>query len=302
MHCVPELTEAMDVDAATPRAEAGPGRRWATGSQALGHAGSRRTATPADAAARLAGARGARDRVRRRHELQVPLRPAAADLLDRLPARRRRGPGPARPLVLRPARVGGAARELHRHRQGRRADRTLVPARPPAHQRGGCLHAGLVERLDVRVPDAAAGACRAIPRRCSTSPAARGARADRVRAAARRAVGHLGVGLQRRGPARQLPVQGVRRARPGPQARARRRPGGRALRHGARRHGRPDAGRAELPPPGARGRRGDASASTRRSTTRTARCRTRDAATDLRAGMPRRAAPSCGPSSPTIRA
>ena len=62
----------------------------------------------------------------------------------------------------------------------------------------------------------------------------------------RRAVGHLGVGLQRRGPARQLPVQGVRRPGPRAQARARRGPGGRALRDGARRHGRSRRRRANF--------------------------------------------------------
>ena len=62
-----------------------------------------------------------------------------------------------------------------------------------------------------------------------------GAAADRLRRAARRALGHLGVRLQRRRSARHLSVQGVRRARPRPEARARRRAGGRAVRHRARR-------------------------------------------------------------------
>ena len=51
-----------------------------------------------------------------------------------------------------------------------------------------------------------------------------------VRGRARRAVGHLGVGVQRRRPPRQLPVQGLRRPGPRPQARPGRRPGGGALR------------------------------------------------------------------------
>ena len=49
---------------------------------------------------------------------------APAHLLDRLPARRRRRPGTARRLLLRPARLGGAARQLRRDRQGRRARST----------------------------------------------------------------------------------------------------------------------------------------------------------------------------------
>ena len=51
--------------------------------------------------------------------------------------------------------------------------------------------------------------------------------------AARRAVGHLRVGLQRPRPARHVPVPGVRRPRPRVQARPGRRPGGRAVCDGA---------------------------------------------------------------------
>ena len=43
----------------------------------------------------------------------------------------------ARRLVLRPARLRGAAGELHRHRQERRAGRALVPAGPHADPRRG---------------------------------------------------------------------------------------------------------------------------------------------------------------------
>ena len=56
--------------------------------------------------------------------------------------------------------------------------------------------------------------------------------ADRLRPPARRAVGHLGVGLQRRRHRTQLPVPRLRRARPGPEARPRRRPRHRAVRLG----------------------------------------------------------------------
>ena len=51
--------------------------------------------------------------------------------------------------------------------------------------------------------------------------------------AARRAVGHLRVGLQRAGPRRQLSVPRLRRARPRAQARPGRRPGDRAVRQHA---------------------------------------------------------------------
>ncbi len=79
--------------------------------------------------------RGARGRVRGRHELPLPLRPAAPHPLHRLPPRRRRGAGPPRSFVLRPARLGGAAGQLHRHRQGRPARDALVPPRAARHQR-----------------------------------------------------------------------------------------------------------------------------------------------------------------------
>ena len=71
----------------------------------------------ADAVAGCAAARRADDAVEppldqlpraprlvRRHELQLPLRPAAAAVRHRLSSRRRRGAGPPRPVVLRPAR------------------------------------------------------------------------------------------------------------------------------------------------------------------------------------------------------
>ena len=64
------------------------------------------------------------------------------------------------------------------------------------------------------------------------------AAADRLRPPARRALGHLGVGLQRDRHRAELPVPRLRRARPGPEARAGRGPGGRALRHRAGADGR----------------------------------------------------------------
>ena len=82
--------------------------------------------------------------------------PQAPAVLDRLPPGRRRGPGPARRVVLRPAGVRGAPRELRRHRQGRRAGDALVPPRPAGHERRRRADAAVVERHAVRVPDAAA--------------------------------------------------------------------------------------------------------------------------------------------------
>ncbi len=80
-----------------------------------------------------------------------------------------------------------------------------------------------------------------------------GAAADRLRPAARRALGHLGVRLQlgRREP--ELPVPRLRRAGPGPEARARGGPRRRALRLGARADG---GARGVVREPAAPGRRG----------------------------------------------
>ena len=71
--------------------------------------------------------------------------------------RRRR----ARPELLRPARLRGAAGELRRHRQGRRPGAALVPARPRRHAGRRRRGADLLVGLDVRVSDAVAGHARA---------------------------------------------------------------------------------------------------------------------------------------------
>ena len=89
--------------------------------------------------------------------------------------------------------------------------------------------------------------------------------------AAGRAVGHLGVRLQHRGPPRQLSVQGLRRAGPGAEAGPGRRARGGALRDRAGRAWWTRPGRAELPAARARRRSRARSASTRPSTTPIAR-------------------------------
>ena len=78
------------------------------------------------------------------------------------------GGGAARRVVLRPAGVGSAPRQLHRHRQGRRARGALVPPRPPDHQRARLAGAAVVVGHAVRVPDAAAADAQLSRRRCST--------------------------------------------------------------------------------------------------------------------------------------
>ena len=82
--------------------------------------------------------------------------PEAGPLLHRLPRRGRRGARPARSVPLRPPRLGGAARELHRDREGRRPREALVPPRPGGDERAWEPDAPVVERDAVRVPDAAA--------------------------------------------------------------------------------------------------------------------------------------------------
>ena len=104
----------------------------------------------------------------RRHGLRLPARPRAQAALDRLSRRRRH----ARPELLRPARLRGAARELRRDRQGRRRRRgtgsgSAAPSTPIGARRG----ADLVVGLDVRVPDAVAGHARAGAAACSSRPA-----------------------------------------------------------------------------------------------------------------------------------
>ena len=137
-------------------------------------------------------------RLRRRDELPLPLRSEAPALLHRLPQRGRGGSRPARPRPLRPARLGGAARQLHRHRQGRPAGGALVPPGPDRHQRAR------------RRPRSSPGAARSSSTscRCSSRSSYPGTLLDDAcRMAVRRqqdyaeqrarAVGHLGVRLRR---------------------------------------------------------------------------------------------------------
>ena len=77
----------------------------------------------------------AQPRARRPDALRLPLRPDAPPLLDWLSPRRRRRPRRARRLLLRPARLGSAAGQLHRHRPRRRPAAALVPSRTPRDER-----------------------------------------------------------------------------------------------------------------------------------------------------------------------
>ena len=123
------------------------------------------------------------------------------------------GPGPPRSFLLRPPGLRGPPGQLPRHRQGRRAAGALVPPGAARHQRGrlphllswsGTLFEYLMPLLLLRsYPETLLDL---------TLPHGR-APADQVRGGARRALGHLGVGVQRGRPPRQLPVQGLRRSR-----------------------------------------------------------------------------------------
>jgi cyclic beta-1,2-glucan synthetase len=100
--------------------------------------------------------RGTGQRSGRRDELPVSVRLEAAAVCHRLPARRRGYAGASRRVVLRPARVRSPARQLHCHRQGRRPGNALVPSRAVDHQCARDAGVAVVERHDVRIPDAPA--------------------------------------------------------------------------------------------------------------------------------------------------
>ena len=194
--------------------------------------------------------------------------PGAAAPLDRLPGRR----GQSRSQLLRPARLRGAPGELRRDRQGRRAGAALVPARARPDAGRPRLGADLVVGIDVRVPDAVAGDARAGGQPAGADQPPGRPPADRVRRRARRALGRLGIGVQRARSGAHLSVLELRRSRPGPQARAQRGRRRRALRDGAGGDG-GSAGRGAAtsrvwPRPAAAA----ATAATRRSTTRRRAC------------------------------
>ena len=97
--------------------------------------------------------------------------------------------GHARSELLRSARLRGAARELHRDRQGRRSGAALVSPRPRRDAGRARRRADLVVGIDVRVPDAVARHARAgrQPDRADEPPDR--APPDRLRGDARRPVG-----------------------------------------------------------------------------------------------------------------
>ncbi len=162
-----------------------------------------------------------RPHARERDRLPPALRPTPPALCRRLPASRSRRTGAPRQLVLRPPRVGGAARELRGDREGRRARAALVRPRPAAHRDRRPRHAVVVERHDVRV-SVAARLHPALPGDAARRSVSHGrGAATPLRHPARRAVGDFRVGVPPARPRRPLSVSRVRRARPRLEARTR---------------------------------------------------------------------------------
>ena len=124
--------------------------------------------------------------------------------------------------------VRGAARELHRHRQGRRSGPALVPSRSCRHADRQRRRADFLVGVDVRIPDAVAGHARAGGKPAGADQSADRAAADRLWRVARPAVGRLGIRLQRPRPRADLPILELRRSRPRPEARPGRERRGRA--------------------------------------------------------------------------
>ena len=202
--------------------------------------------------------------------LRLPVRPDPQALLDRVPGARRR----AGSELLRPARLGGAPRQLPGDRQGRRRRRTTgsasaAPSRRSAAARrsiswSGSMFEYLMPALVMRAP----GEQPAGPDQPAWSLPARSA----TRAELGRAVGHLRIRLQRPRPRADLPVLELRRARPRPEARSQRGPRRRAVRD---RTGGDDPARGRRPqlrPARPRPAPAGATASARRSTTRRVGC------------------------------
>lgn len=165
----------------------------------------------------------------RRDADAVPLRHRPAAVQHRLQRRRPE----ARLLVLRSVRQRGAAGKFRLDRARRRPAGPLagdgqavrLDREPP-----GAVELG---RHDVRVPHAAVGAAPVSPFPAGDGLPRGGRRTDGVRAPAGRAVGDLGVGLQRPGREQDVPVPGLRRAGDRAEAGARGRPGRGPVRHAA---------------------------------------------------------------------
>ena len=133
------------------------------------------------------------------HRARFSLRSRAAPVRDRLQRHR----GPARPDLLRLACVGSAPGKFRRYRHAPRIAGALVQTGPAHDRRGAAPRARLMERVDVRVPHAAARDARLSAHASERDLPCGDQPAHRVRKSGRRSLGHLGVGLQRAGRRRQ---------------------------------------------------------------------------------------------------
>ena len=161
--------------------------------------------------------------------LRFSVPPQAAPVPHRLP----RGRAAAGFRLLRPAGLGVAADEPAGHRQGRRAGQPLGVSGAAVLCRWCRRRLALVVGLDVRVPDAHAGARRALRQRAARRLPHSDARADRIRRGAGRALGNFRVGLRRERPHAGLPVRAAGRAPARSAPHPARRTGDRAVRHRA---------------------------------------------------------------------
>ena len=166
------------------------------------------------------------------------------------------GPGRLDASVLRSAGLRGPTRQFRGHRRGRRAAGPLVSSRSAGGERRWRPDVAVVERDDVRVPDAVAADAIVSGYVARPDQPSRRATPDSVRASIRHPMGNIGVGVRRGRPPGNLSVQGVWHPGAGPEAGPGRRSGGRSVRHrpGASRE--PDRRRGEPRQPRPRGRRG----------------------------------------------
>ena len=99
--------------------------------------------------------------------------------------RLRRGRTAPRSVLLRPAGIGSAPGQFSAHRAGAGAAEALVLARPPADQSWRRREPDFVERLDVRVPHAAADHAELREHPAGADLQGRGVAPDRIRPATR---------------------------------------------------------------------------------------------------------------------
>ena len=206
--------------AASPADRAGPGRSLP---------GCHRSESSRRAADGGNRAPGAAMRCARPDGVRLPLRSGSAFAGHRVQRRR----ASARPELLRFARLRSAIREFRGDRAGTAAAGELVRARAPSHVLRRPASPPVVERLDVRVPDAAPRDAHVREHAARPDGSRFGGAPDRLREAARRALGHFGMRLQLRRCEPQLPIPRVRSSGPGIEARARGRSRRRALCVGA---------------------------------------------------------------------